>query len=133
MSKQDHQSVDNLVRLQKYIADCGVTSRRKAEAMITMGRVSVNGKKTTVLGTKIDPEVDAVLVDDKTITSIPSERTYVLMHKPRCVMTTVSDPEGRDTVMKYCGQTIKKKMGIQKESSLGLLKFLLFWSITKSS
>ncbi len=107
MAKQK-PSVDQSVRLQKYIADCGVTSRRKAETMITMGRVSVNNHVVTVLGTKINPEVDAILVDGKTITSMGSDKMYVLLHKPRCVMTTVSDPEGRDTVMKYCGQITER-------------------------
>ncbi len=104
MPKQNHQSESPLVRLQKYIADCGVTSRRKAEDLISKGMVSVNGHIITILGTKINPNTDAILVEGRAITRVDSDKVYVLLHKPRCVMTTVSDPEGRDTVMNYCQQ-----------------------------
>lgn len=87
------------VRLQKYIADCGVTSRRKAEEMILLGQVKINGEVVTELGTKVDPATDIVMVDDVPIDTNRIEPVYVLLNKPRCVMTTVSDPEGRETVM----------------------------------
>lgn len=108
MSKQNYQSESPLIRLQKYIADCGVTSRRKAEELISRGMVSVNGHVITILGTKINPETDAILVEGRAITRLDNEKVYVLLHKPRCVMTTVNDPEGRDTVMNYCKQITER-------------------------
>jgi 23S rRNA pseudouridine2605 synthase len=90
------------LRLQKFIADCGVTSRRKAEEMIEDGRVEVNGQIVTQLGTKVNPKKDSVLVDGRPIDLGSVNNVYLVFHKPRCVMTTVSDPEGRPTVLDYC-------------------------------
>jgi len=87
------------VRLQKYIADCGITSRRKAEDLIVKGRVKINGTTVTLLGTKIDPEKDTVLVDGSLADHRSVQKLYILLHKPRGYVTTVSDPQGRDTVM----------------------------------
>ncbi len=87
------------IRLQKVIADCGVCSRRKAETLITEGRVSVNGLMVTELGTRVNPHKDIVAVDDKVIDLMAIEKVYVLLNKPRACVTTVSDPEGRKTVM----------------------------------
>jgi 23S rRNA pseudouridine2605 synthase len=87
------------VRLQKYIADCGITSRRKAEDLIVQGRVKINGATVTLLGTKVDPEKDTVLVDGSLADHRTVEKLYILLHKPRGFVTTVSDPQGRDTVM----------------------------------
>lgn len=87
------------VRLQKYIADCGVTSRRKAEGFITQGRVTVNGEVVMELGTKIDPKNDIVLVDGHLADLNSVEPIYLMLHKPRGFVTTLSDPEGRETVM----------------------------------
>ena len=88
-----------MIRLQKYIADCGVTSRRKAEEYITAGRVKVNGEKVTELGTKVDPAEDVVMVDGAVIDRNAVDPIYIVLHKPRCYMTTVNDPEGRKTVI----------------------------------
>ncbi|MFA6238913.1 MAG: pseudouridine synthase [Bacteriovorax sp.] len=88
-----------LIRLQKFIADCGVTSRRKAEGMITQGRVILNGEVVTELGTKVDPENDVVLVDGHLADFNAVEPIYLMLHKPRGVVTTLNDPEGRETVM----------------------------------
>lgn len=90
------------IRLQKFIADCGVTSRRKAEDLITAGRVKVNGIVQRELGSKVNPDVDSVIVDGKVADLSAVEKVYLVMHKPRGVMTTVSDPEGRQTVMDLC-------------------------------
>lgn len=90
---------DNLIRLHKFIADCGIASRRKAEEYITEGRVKVNDEVITALGTKIDPDLDIVQVDDQVVELTDTEKTYVLLHKPRGYVTTVHDPEGRETVM----------------------------------
>jgi 23S rRNA pseudouridine2605 synthase len=87
-------------RLQKYLSRAGVASRRHAEVLITEGRVHVNGKKITVLGSKVDPEVDQVTVDGRSI-SVADERTYLLLYKPPNVVTTLSDPQGRPTVADY--------------------------------
>jgi len=87
------------VRLQKYIADCGITSRRKAEDLIVQGRVKINGATVTLLGTKINPDKDTVLVDGSLADHRTVEKLYILLHKPRGYVTTVSDPQGRDTVM----------------------------------
>lgn len=93
------QSGKILIRLQKYISDCGVTSRRKAEGMITQGRVTVNGDIVMELGTKVDPENDIVMVDGHLADLNSVEPIYLMLHKPRGVVTTVTDPEGRETVM----------------------------------
>jgi 23S rRNA pseudouridine2605 synthase len=101
MSKnQDQFNEDDFkIRLQKYIADCGITSRRKAEQMITEGRVQINGETVTELGTKVNPNIDVIHVDGHVADLNAVDKIYVLMHKPRGVMTTVTDPEGRETVM----------------------------------
>lgn len=85
-------------RLQKIIASAGVASRRKAEELITSGRVAVNGRTVTELGTKADPERDHIRVDGKLLHG-PQRHVYVLLNKPKGYVTTVSDPEGRPTVM----------------------------------
>ena len=87
------------MRLQKFIADCGVTSRRKAEELITAGRIGVNGRTVTVLGTKVCPREDVVFLDGRPLDIGSVSKLYVLLNKPRGYMTTVSDPEGRPTVM----------------------------------
>jgi 23S rRNA pseudouridine2605 synthase len=85
-------------RLQKIIAAAGVASRRKAEELITSGRVAVNGKTVTELGTKADAERDHIRVNGKLLHG-PERRIYLLLNKPKGYVTTVSDPEGRPTVM----------------------------------
>jgi 23S rRNA pseudouridine2605 synthase len=90
---------DISVRLQKVIADCGVTSRRKAEGMILDGRVEVNGRIVTELGTKVNPHSDTIQVDGNTLELMAVDKVYIVMNKPRAYMTTLSDPEGRPTVM----------------------------------
>jgi 23S rRNA pseudouridine2605 synthase len=92
-------SQDVSVRLQKFIADCGVTSRRKAEGYILDGRVTVNGKVVTELGTKVDPHRDEIEVDGVALELAAVDKVYLVMNKPRAYMTTLSDPEGRPTVM----------------------------------
>jgi 23S rRNA pseudouridine2605 synthase len=85
-------------RLQKILSQAGITSRRKAEQMIVEGRVVVNGKVVTELGTKADFERDHIRVDGKLLHK-PKRLVYIALNKPRDVVTTVSDPEGRRTVM----------------------------------
>ena len=83
-------------RLQKIIARAGISSRRAAEELITGGRVRVNGRVMTELGAKADPREDKIEVDGKRITA-PAP-VYVVLHKPRNVVSTLSDPEGRPSV-----------------------------------
>jgi pseudouridine synthase len=85
-------------RLQKIIAHAGFASRREAETMIREGRVTVNGRVVTELGTKADPDRDHIKVDGKLITHAEEHR-YILLYKPKEVMTTVEDPQGRRTVI----------------------------------
>ncbi len=85
-------------RLQKIIAAAGVASRRKAEELIAGGLVSVNGKIVTELGSKADPAQDHIKVNGKLLSG-PERPVYVLLHKPKGYVTTVTDPEGRPTVL----------------------------------
>ena len=95
-------------RLQKIIASAGITSRRKAEELITQGRVVVNGQIVSELGSKADPERDHIKIDGKLLRG-PQRNVYILLNKPKGYVTTVSDPERRPTVMdlvKNVGQRI---------------------------
>ena len=85
-------------RLQKIIAHAGFASRREAETMIREGRVTINGRVVTELGTRADAAHDHIKVDGKLITRAETHR-YILLYKPKEVMTTVSDPQGRKTVI----------------------------------
>ena len=83
-------------RLQKVIASSGICSRRKAEELITTGKVMINGEIITELGTKVN-EKDEIIVDGKSISK--EEKEYYLLNKPRGVVTTTSDDKGRKTVI----------------------------------
>ena len=89
-----------LERLQKILARAGIASRRKAEEMITQGRVQVNGKIITALGTKADDARDHIRVDGKLLQG-PERLRYFVLNKPKGFVTTVRDPEGRPTVMQF--------------------------------
>ncbi|MFW5998125.1 MAG: pseudouridine synthase [Halanaerobiaceae bacterium] len=84
-------------RLQKYMAHAGVASRRKSEEIIAEGRVEVNGRVVTEMGTKINPEKDEIKVDGKVINK--EKVVYILLNKPEGFVTTVDDPQGRKTVL----------------------------------
>jgi 23S rRNA pseudouridine2605 synthase len=86
------------IRLQKVIAEAGVASRRAAEEMIRTGRVQVNGRIVVEQGLRVDPEQDEIKVDG-TILSRPESKVYLLFYKPGGCVTTVSDPQGRRTVL----------------------------------
>lgn len=88
-------------RLQKVLAHAGIASRRAAERLIVAGRVTVNGAVAAELGTKVDPERDSIKVDGKRIQGAPSRPTYLAFYKPRGVVTTLSDPEGRRSVRDF--------------------------------
>ena len=83
-------------RLQKIISQAGVASRRRAEELITAGRVTVNGRVVAELGAKVEPGRDVVAVDGQPLAG--EGKVYVLLNKPRGVVTTLSDPRGRRTV-----------------------------------
>lgn len=85
------------VRLQVILSRAGVASRRKAEAYITEGRVAVNGRVVDELGAKADPDADVITVDGEVV-GPRQEKATILLHKPVEVVTTLSDPEGRETV-----------------------------------
>lgn len=89
-----------LIRLQKYLSNAGVASRRKCEELILSGKVRVNGKTVTELGTKVDPDKDVVIFDGKEITNSEDKKhTYILLNKPIDYVTTVKDQFGRNTVL----------------------------------
>src|SRR5262245_35104726 len=95
------------VRLQKVIAQAGVTSRRKAEALIVQGRVIVNGKKITTLGSMVDPTTDIVAVDGKPL-RVHDPLRAILLHKPRGSVTTCQDDQRRLTVYdSYARQPVR--------------------------
>ncbi len=86
------------IRLQKYMADYGVASRRKSEEMIQAGRVSVNGKVIRELGVKVTPGADEVSVDGTLV--VPRRQfVYLMLNKPKGYVSTTNDPQGRSTVM----------------------------------
>lgn len=86
------------IRLQKYLAECGIASRRKAEEYILQGQVKVNGKIITELGTKINPEKDKIEFEDKKIKK-EEKHIYILLNKPIGYVTTVDDQFNRDTIL----------------------------------
>ena len=86
-------------RLQKILARAGVASRRAAERLIEDGRVRVNGRVVTELGTKADPGRDRIDVDNRRV--VLEKPAYYVLHKPRGVVTTLSDPEGRESIEDY--------------------------------
>lgn len=87
------------IRLQKYLADNGIASRRKCEELILQGKVRVNGEQIKVLGTKIDPNNDIVEFNGKKIKNSKKEYTYILLNKPIDYVTTVKDQFNRNTVL----------------------------------
>lgn len=87
---------NNKVRLQKFLADCGVASRRKSEELIEFGKVKVNGRVATI-GDKVDPVRDKVTVKGKPVVA-NTEKVYIMLHKPRGFVTTMSDELNRRCV-----------------------------------
>lgn len=85
------------IRLQKFLAQCGVCSRRKAEQYIKEGRVKVDGKLILEMGVQVDPTQNKVAFNNKLI-SVESELVYLLLNKPKGYVTTLSDPQGRPIV-----------------------------------
>jgi 23S rRNA pseudouridine2605 synthase len=88
---------EGLIRLQKLLAQSGVASRRKCEELMLDGSVEVDGEVVTRLGTKVDPRVAVIRVAGQRLPPI-SDHVYLVLHKPRSVVSTMSDPEGRRTL-----------------------------------
>src|SRR5215213_6478300 len=88
------------VRLQKVLAAAGVASRRACEVMISEGRVEVNGSLVTEQGLRVDPDRDVIRVDGSRIPP-PRRHSYLVLNKPRGVVSTLSDPEGRQTLSDF--------------------------------
>jgi 23S rRNA pseudouridine2605 synthase len=109
-------------RLQKILAAAGIASRRKAEEIIAAGRVTLNGKIITEQGAKADPEIDTITVDGQPLKRADTF-VYYMLHKPKGYVTTVSDPEGRPTVMELLGTQSKRvyPVGRLDYASEGLL------------
>ena len=91
--------MDNKIRIQKFISEAGICSRRAAEKLLVAGEVTVNGQVVTELGTKIDPSSDSVVVSGSKIRG--SEKVLYAFHKPRGLITTLDDPQGRACVGDY--------------------------------
>lgn len=102
MSPSKPKQNDGSVRLQKFMADCGVASRRACEELIVAGRVKVDGRVVRELGTKVNPINAQVEVDNETINA-PKTKTYLAFHKPKGVLSTMSDPEGRPCLEDFFG------------------------------
>jgi 23S rRNA pseudouridine2605 synthase len=88
------------MRLNKIIADAGITSRRGADELIESGRVSVDGLTIREMGSKFDPELVQVMVDGETITRTLS-KSYLILHKPKGVLSTMYDPDGRPSLSDF--------------------------------
>ena len=103
ITPQNYQSkginMEEQIRLQKFLADNGIASRRKCEELILQGKVRVNGEQINALGTKIDPNKDIVEYNGKQIKNSKKEHTYILLNKPIDYVTTVKDQFDRKTVL----------------------------------
>lgn len=112
------------IRLQKFLAWAGVTSRRAAEELIRAGRVRVDGVVVCEMGVKADPSRQVVEVDGTRV-FLPHRLNYLILHKPRGVVTTVREPQGRDTVMRFLSGIQERvyPVGRLDKESEGLLFF----------
>src|SRR4030095_880864 len=90
--------MEELVRLNKFIASNGISSRRKVDEMILQGRVTVNGNTVAELGYKINPESDRITLDGEAVKS-STKKIYIILNKPKDVITSVSDEKHRTTVI----------------------------------
>ncbi len=96
MNKGSHPHEE---RLQKVLARAGIASRRGSEELIEQGRVTVNGQTVTVLGYKVDPQHDVIAVDGQPLTRSSEKLVYIILNKPRDVLSAASDNRGRKTVV----------------------------------
>lgn len=113
---------DGLMRLNKFIAHCGICSRREADELITAGVIRVNERVATELGMKIDPKKDKVYYDEKLLRG--EKMVYLLLNKPKGYISTVDDPRKRKTVMDLVGGACKERIypvGRLDRATTGLL------------
>ncbi|MFC9087570.1 pseudouridine synthase [Nocardiopsis dassonvillei] len=103
-ARDTYTDVENGIRLQKALAAAGVASRRASEEMIAAGRVSVDGQVVRRFGARVDPEASEIRVDGMRVVTAP-DKLYFALNKPRGVVSTMWDPEGRPTLADYTGQT----------------------------
>ncbi len=112
------------LRIQKFLSEAGVASRRAAEEMVRQGRVAVNGKTVTDLPVLIDPDADRVSVDGRKVTRPEGRPVYFLLNKPRGVVSTSHDPRGRPTAVDLVPEVPGRKVhcvGRLDADSTGLL------------
>jgi len=129
--KYEEKSDDGLVRLNKYVANSGVCSRRQADALIEKGLIKVNGKVSTELGQKIKPS-DKVEYKGKVLKG--EKNVYYVMNKPKDYITTLNDPQGRKTVMRLFKGTVKERIypvGRLDRNTTGVLLFTNDGDLTK--
>lgn len=107
LSKEVKNSSSELIRLNKYISNAGYCSRREADKLIEEGKVKVNGEKVTELGQKVKSS-DKVEIEGKLVTK--TELVYLLINKPKGYLSTVTDPEGRKTVIDLIGKATKERV-----------------------
>lgn len=121
MTEPAAESQPHLVRLQRYLASCGLGSRRACEEFITSGRVTIDGKTVTELGSKVDPQAQDVALDGETLRM--ERKKYYALNKPTGVLSTNSDPEGRTRVIDLFGPDEPRlfTVGRLDEDSEGLL------------
>lgn len=103
---------DKTIRIQKWLSQLGIASRREAEQMLTQGRITINGHVTKELGTKIDPSQDQVVVDGRLIQDTEPPRVYWMLHKPDMHLTSRTPEDGKPTIFQL--------------PSLKSIKFLLY-------
>ena len=116
---------NNLVRLQKMLADCGVASRRKSEELIQRGSVKVNGVVAQI-GDKVDPYKDKVMVNGRRVTACAKPKLrYIMLNKPRGYVTTMSDEKGRKCVAELVADIPERvyPVGRLDRDSEGMLLF----------
>lgn len=111
------------VRLQKYLADCGIASRRKCEELIVQGKIEVNGIIVTELGTKIDDQKDKVKYNGNIVEKKNEDYIYILLNKPIDYVTTVSDQFNRNIVLDLVNIKNRRLVPVRKA------RYVYIWSI----
>ncbi len=129
--KEKSGSSDNTIRLNKFLSNAGICSRREADTLIATGVVEINGKVVTELGTKVNPD-DTVKYDGSVIKA--EKKVYILMNKPKDFVTTLDDPEGRKTVIDLIKNKIPQRVypvGRLDRNTTGLLLLTNDGELTK--
>ena len=101
-----------MIRLQKYMAACGVASRRRCDDMIAAGRVRVNGAVVTAMGTQIDPASDTVTLDNAPVQPPEAGLVYYMLHKPAGCLVTARDERGRPTIFDLIGDIRERVVAV---------------------